>query len=777
MSMTAQPLDGIESDPLIGVRIEGRYRVQRVHSRGGTSVIYSALYEERQREVAIKVLDASIAADPEAVQRFEIEARMGVALAHDNVISVSDFGRLADGRPFLVMPMITGMDMATLLAHQGPQHPRRVAALLKGVASALDLVHRRGCVHRDIKSENLMHVAHPDGSETAIVLDFGLASVRTAPTAVPYVDSSGTPEFMAPEALAGEPLDHRGDVYSLATVAFELMTGSLPFESSDLDDLKHKKANEAPRTLWQAAGAEFPASIEEVMARALSRDRERRQTSAGAFVRELEAAAEDMKVWPLPNAGRKLTSKYPTLRGTGERAQKRTPMTVASARPAPASRTQTLTALADRAQRFSSSIAPSNEAAAARAQRFTSSTPAPPPLGAGKIALPAAPRVPRIDAKPGDEGDPQDTHVRLRPSPPPAEPVKTSTSPAARITRNSRAKALAGTARTSAEAGDSSRTPAPAATSTESGLVLRPARHDPGAATPTPPQPATDVADPQASIIVAASASPAEVPTVDSDASSVHALRPLAATSPALDALEDAAAFRSPRSERAPLIASGIALAALIAFAVFRHPPAPPAPSTTAAAITAAPEPAAKPAPAAAEAAPEVAQPAAPAAPVPAAATDTPPSQDTDETASAAPAAAPEPAASVEPPAKSAGRAGASKKTGAVEKHRASVAAGEPKPASSSAKSGDPARAKQLADQASDLMLRADFVGATRTYQQAIAADASYAPAWRGKGLALERTGKTREAMSAFRRFLKLEPSGANADKIRARLESLEASP
>src|SRR3954471_12400839 len=214
MSLTAETLDGITEDPLIGVRIEGRYRVQRVHSRGGTSVIYSAMYDERQREVAVKVLDASSAADADAVQRFEIEARMGIALAHDNMVSVSDFGRLADGRPFLVMPMITGMDMAKLLAHQGTEPPRRVASLLKGVPSALDLLHRRGCMHRDVKSENLMHVVHPDGGETAIVLDFGLASVR-ASKASPDVDSSGTPEFMAPEALAGEPLDHRGDVYSL----------------------------------------------------------------------------------------------------------------------------------------------------------------------------------------------------------------------------------------------------------------------------------------------------------------------------------------------------------------------------------------------------------------------------------------------------------------------------------------------------------------------------------------------------------------------------------
>jgi serine/threonine protein kinase len=163
-------------DRLLGALIGGRYRVERVHIRGGMSVVYAATHEQQQRAVAVKVLDEANAGNPQAVARFVHEARIASSLSHGHVVGVSDYGRLPDGRPYLVMPMIAGTDLATLLAQEGPQSPQRVAALLAGAASALDAMHGSGLVHRDIKSENLMHVRGDDGTETVLVVDFGIAA-------------------------------------------------------------------------------------------------------------------------------------------------------------------------------------------------------------------------------------------------------------------------------------------------------------------------------------------------------------------------------------------------------------------------------------------------------------------------------------------------------------------------------------------------------------------------------------------------------------------------
>src|SRR4051794_4148642 len=146
------------NEPLIGGRLDGRYRTTGVLCRGGMGIVYEGVHEQLGRAVAIKVLGPNTATDPVVVERFLREARIASGLGHGNIVDVSDLGRLPDGRPYLVMPKVHGADFATLLEREGPQLPARVAHLLRGAASALDLVHAKGLVHRDVKPENLMHV-------------------------------------------------------------------------------------------------------------------------------------------------------------------------------------------------------------------------------------------------------------------------------------------------------------------------------------------------------------------------------------------------------------------------------------------------------------------------------------------------------------------------------------------------------------------------------------------------------------------------------------------
>mgnify|MGYP003546908944 FL=1 len=281
-------------DPLIGTRIDGRYTVHGVLGAGGMGVVYEGVHDELGRQVAIKVLNAAWATDRTAVERFLREARTASSFSHGNIVDVSDLGRLGDGRPFLVMPKITGVDLATLLHETGPQPAKRVAALLAGVAAALDLVHAKGYVHRDIKPENLMYVVREDGSETVMLLDFGIAAavMSSGPRLTRQGSIFGTPHYLPPEVCAGQRSDARGDVYSLAAVAYELITGALPFPIEDIMQLMAVKVTQDAPSLAAASGQSFPPEVEAVVALGMARNPNERYPSASTFIHALRGATE-----------------------------------------------------------------------------------------------------------------------------------------------------------------------------------------------------------------------------------------------------------------------------------------------------------------------------------------------------------------------------------------------------------------------------------------------------------------------------------------------------
>ncbi len=261
-------------DSLIGASIDGRYTIREMLGRGGMGVVYGGAHDGLGRAVAIKVLTARWASDEVAVERLLRAARTASSLSHGNIVDVTDLGRLPDGRPYLVMPKVQGTDFASLLAYAGPQLPRRVAELLGGIASALDLIHVKGLVHRDIKPENLMYVVREDGSETVMLLDFGIATLvrSNQPRLTREGTIFGTPEYQPPEVSDGRLPDGRGDVYALATVVFELITGRLPFHADDRGQILAKKLGRDPPTLERVSGKRFPLEVEAVIARGLARD-------------------------------------------------------------------------------------------------------------------------------------------------------------------------------------------------------------------------------------------------------------------------------------------------------------------------------------------------------------------------------------------------------------------------------------------------------------------------------------------------------------------------
>jgi eukaryotic-like serine/threonine-protein kinase len=264
------------------------YRLGKKIGEGSSGEVFEAEHTELGRKYAVKVLSAAHTAAHDAVERFRREARAIASLSHPNLVRLHDFGKSLDGRVFLVMELLKGK---TLEVHAEARLPWREATTLAiQVAHALEAAHAAGLVHRDLKPQNLFLTS--DGELK--LLDFGVA-MALADTA----DSEkrqkgfavfGTPEYMAPEQVAGEPVDARCDLYALGCVLYELVTGTRPFEGSSVVVMgkQLRETPEAPRTRAPEAG--LPADIEHIILKALAKSKEDRYPSAKAMREALERA-------------------------------------------------------------------------------------------------------------------------------------------------------------------------------------------------------------------------------------------------------------------------------------------------------------------------------------------------------------------------------------------------------------------------------------------------------------------------------------------------------
>ncbi|WP_437931860.1 protein kinase [Sorangium sp. So ce291] len=273
-----------------------RYTIEAAIGQGGMGCVYRAHDARLGRRVAVKVI-AGGAVDPDAAARLLREARAAAALDHPNAVSIFDVGEL-DGTPFIVMELVAGRTLRSAIG--GPEVPGSMrVAWLADVGRALAAAHRRGLVHRDIKPENVM--VRDDG--VIKVLDFGIArraageadpSASTEAPALPTLTALGvklgTPVYMAPEQIRGGELDGRADQFAWGVLAFELLTGRLPWRGAGdmLAVVASILTDEADRTLLDAASV--PPAVSAVVLRALSKRPEERFASMDDLVRALEAA-------------------------------------------------------------------------------------------------------------------------------------------------------------------------------------------------------------------------------------------------------------------------------------------------------------------------------------------------------------------------------------------------------------------------------------------------------------------------------------------------------
>ena len=274
-------------DAMIGRVLADRYRILRRIGEGGMGAVYLCEHVVLHRSLAVKVLRRDLSSDPEIVERFRNEAIAASQIGQENVIDVFDIGKTDDGALYYVMEALEGHSVGAILRHDGPIAVPRALAVLEQVGRALGAAHARGVVHRDLKPDNVFLVRREDGSEQAKLLDFGISKLEQAGERLTQAGAIiGTPEYMAPEQAAGAAVDHRTDVYALGVMAYELLTGVLPFEgdSAIATLVAHQtRLPEAPSR--RRTG--IPPDVDALVLRALAKRPEDRFDSMAALVAEV----------------------------------------------------------------------------------------------------------------------------------------------------------------------------------------------------------------------------------------------------------------------------------------------------------------------------------------------------------------------------------------------------------------------------------------------------------------------------------------------------------
>jgi serine/threonine-protein kinase len=274
-------------DPLIGRELDHRYTIVEKLGQGGMGAVYRGTQHSVGRGVAIKVVAPSLVADPMIVKRFLREAKLASRLAHPNAVSVLDFGQTDDGLFFLVMELVEGRTLDEVLDREHVLAPARVVRIGAQICDALEGAHHLQIIHRDLKPANVMLMA--TGRDLVKVLDFGLAKSLTPEAGKTTMTNAGallgTPAFMPPELVTGEPCDARADLYSLGCVLYLAASGNHPFVAQTVHELIAMHASEPPAPL-----VGVPTALSSVIHRLLAKDPSDRFQTAAETRDALESA-------------------------------------------------------------------------------------------------------------------------------------------------------------------------------------------------------------------------------------------------------------------------------------------------------------------------------------------------------------------------------------------------------------------------------------------------------------------------------------------------------
>jgi len=276
----------------VGTVLDDRYQLERLIGRGAMADVYRAFDRTAGGAVAIKILRKLLAREPEALRRFEREAKVQARIRHHNVAALLGSGVTPAAEPYLVVELLRGKSLRTVIKAETRVGPARAASYTWQALQGLSAVHAGKVLHRDLKPANLMLEPSPGPVDRVVLIDFGFAAFEGGSKLTAQGHVVGSLSYLAPERLRGEAGDERSDLYAMGCIMFELMAGRPPFVGGDDFDLINLHlAAPPPRIEDVAPGAAIPAELEEALARALAKEEGDRYADALDMAAAIERAA------------------------------------------------------------------------------------------------------------------------------------------------------------------------------------------------------------------------------------------------------------------------------------------------------------------------------------------------------------------------------------------------------------------------------------------------------------------------------------------------------
>lgn len=298
--MTSKKSPNEYYDSLIGKEIlgaKGVYKIKRKIGVGGMGAVFEATNTTDSNRIAIKIISPHLGNNQTFIRRFQREAKVGWVLSHPNIIKVHEFGETGEKEDklyFMAMEFVEGESLKSYLSRSGPLPANKCVEILRPLCEGLETAHKRKILHRDLKPDNIMLTTNAEGKETVKLADFGLvkllepdSDITKGSNLTQAGEVFGTPHYMAPEQVLGQPTSISSDIYSLGVMTYQMLTGKLPVEANDVKQLLILKVSKEPPVASKLFSFVNEA-FDPILSKALARSPDDRYSSVGDFFKDFQ---------------------------------------------------------------------------------------------------------------------------------------------------------------------------------------------------------------------------------------------------------------------------------------------------------------------------------------------------------------------------------------------------------------------------------------------------------------------------------------------------------